>query len=496
MAAGDPPAAALEVMNKPLYKPARWGLLVSDRKTGQVLYAVQADKLFEPASTTKLFTCAAAMDLLGAAHRFQTPVYVRGQVDKKGALTGDLILVGSGDQTLGGRTLPNGRVAFCDTDHTYDQLPGTALTKPDPLAGLNDLARHVAAAGIKRVNGDVLVDQRLFDMGPGTEASRESNSALMVSDNVVDVVFTPTKPGQAAKVSWRPAGAALMVDAQVITGPAGSQPDGVLSSPAPGKIVARGSVPADGTPIVKVHPVADPGDWARSLFIEALGRAGVEVTASALAKNDPCRLPPRSAYAQLKKVASYTSPPLSETIRLILKTSHNLGANQLPLVMAANQGMRTMDEGMAVEGRVLQKMGVPISQIALSDGEGGVRSDRVTPRAAVKLLSIMAGRQDFPAYYDALPIIGVDGSLHGAVGADSPVKGKVRAKTGSTIAGDSLNQRGFFLTKALAGYMTAQSGRELIFALYVNGFFVSGMEEIMSVGRDMGSICLAIYQAN
>lgn len=103
-----------------------------------------------------------------------------------------------------------------------------------------------------------------------------------------------------------------------------------------------------------------------------------------------------------------------------------------------------------------------------SDGKGGISSDRVVPQAVVKLLSIMAGRQDFPTFYDALSI----------------------------IAGDSLNQRGFFLTKGLAGYLAAQSGRELIFALYVNGFFVSSMEEIMAVGKDMGSTCLAICQAN
>src|SRR5262245_29196801 len=78
--AGDDLAERLEgVMNRAEYKQARWGVLVVDSKSGKVVYEQNADRLFIPASTTKLYSCAAALDALGSDYRFKTPVYERGK---------------------------------------------------------------------------------------------------------------------------------------------------------------------------------------------------------------------------------------------------------------------------------------------------------------------------------------------------------------------------------------------------------------------------------
>src|SRR5262245_17965778 len=106
------------VINGPDYTQARWGILVVDLKTGKPLYEHNADRLFMPASVTKLYSCAAALTALGADHRFETPVYSRGTVTG-GQLKGDLILVAQGDLTLGGRAMSNGKLAFRDHDHIY-----------------------------------------------------------------------------------------------------------------------------------------------------------------------------------------------------------------------------------------------------------------------------------------------------------------------------------------------------------------------------------------
>src|SRR5262249_25715740 len=157
-AAGDLPSPIEAVINAPRYRQAHWGLLVVDSKSGQVLYEHNADRLFAPASTTKLYSCATALCLLGPDFKFKTPVYRRGEVDK-GRLRGDLILVGSGDLTLGGRIGKDGLLAFRNHDHTYaNGNPLAELTDTDPLAGLKALARQVKAAGIHEVAGDVLVD--------------------------------------------------------------------------------------------------------------------------------------------------------------------------------------------------------------------------------------------------------------------------------------------------------------------------------------------------
>src|SRR5262249_40797117 len=123
-----------QVTNDPHYKTAHWGILIVDLESGQTLYSRNADKLFAPASVTKLYSVAAALDILGADYRFETPVFRRGEPDDQGRLRGDLILKASGDLTMGGRTDGDGHIAFKDHDHVYANGSETAeLTEPDPL---------------------------------------------------------------------------------------------------------------------------------------------------------------------------------------------------------------------------------------------------------------------------------------------------------------------------------------------------------------------------
>ncbi|MGI9074473.1 MAG: hypothetical protein ACR2JB_24875 [Bryobacteraceae bacterium] len=91
------------------------------------------------------------MDKVGPAHRYNTPVYRKGAIDHVGVLHGDLILVASGDLTMGGQTNPDGTIAIGDFDHNEaDSLGNAVLTKPNPLAGYIELARQIASTGIKR----------------------------------------------------------------------------------------------------------------------------------------------------------------------------------------------------------------------------------------------------------------------------------------------------------------------------------------------------------
>ena len=110
--AGDEIAPKIDaIINGPDYKQAHWGLLVVDSKSGETIYAHNPDHLFFPASTTKLYSCSAALAALGADYRFETSVYRRGAL-KEGRLQGDLILVAQGDLTMGGRTLADGSMAI------------------------------------------------------------------------------------------------------------------------------------------------------------------------------------------------------------------------------------------------------------------------------------------------------------------------------------------------------------------------------------------------
>src|SRR5689334_19880081 len=84
-----------EVTNLPRFEYAHWGLLVVELSNGKVIFEQNADKLFAPASTTKLYSVATALDALGANYRFETPIHQRGSLNSKGELDGDLILVAS-----------------------------------------------------------------------------------------------------------------------------------------------------------------------------------------------------------------------------------------------------------------------------------------------------------------------------------------------------------------------------------------------------------------
>src|SRR5262245_25064362 len=168
------------VLNAADYKQAHWGILVVDAKSGKTLFAHNAEKLFAPASTTKLFSCATALCTLGPDFQFRTPVYRRG-VLSAGLLAGDLILVGAGDLTLGGRTTRDDKLAFKDSDHTYANGNNVAeLTDTNPLAGLQALARQVKDAGVKQVLGDVLVDDRVFVKARGSGSGPDLVSPIMV----------------------------------------------------------------------------------------------------------------------------------------------------------------------------------------------------------------------------------------------------------------------------------------------------------------------------
>src|SRR5260370_13811373 len=163
--AADDLAGKIEaVISLPEYKHSRWGILVVDGETGNPVYAKNAEELFAPASVTKLFSCAAALVALGPDYAFETPVYQRGEV-AEGRLHGDLILVAKGDVTLGGRTTADGKMAFKNQDHIYTTSGSTnvELTGTDPLAGLKDRAKQVKQAGLKQIDGDVLIDDRPFD---------------------------------------------------------------------------------------------------------------------------------------------------------------------------------------------------------------------------------------------------------------------------------------------------------------------------------------------
>ncbi len=485
-----------EVINAPRFQHAHWGILVADQRTGEVIYELNADKLFRPASTTKLYSVAAALDALGKDYCFETPVYRRGNVDTKGTLDSDLILVASGDLTLGGRTASNNEIEFTKGDHTYANPTGEAtLTAGDPLTGLNQLAQQIAKAGIRRVNGQIVIDARLFDAASGTGSGPAQLTPIVVNDNLIDITITPTKPGQSAKIDWRPRSASIAIDAQVETMAAGGETKIDCRAVGEDRLVVRGRIAADRPHFVYVQEVGDPARWARSLFIEALERAGVVVSASAYEPNPVGMLPKPGDTTGLTRVAVLKSPPFSENARLILKVSHNLHASTLPLLVAARHGKRRLEDGLHLQHDFLKRAGLDVDSISFGGGAGGSPADHTSPRVTVALLRHMATRPDFAVYERALPVLGVDGTIANDVPPTSPARGKIRAKSGTLFWENSMNDKFLVTSKALAGYLTAKSGRELVFSFVVNNAAIEKAVQTKEIGKTLGRLCEVVQQA-
>jgi D-alanyl-D-alanine carboxypeptidase/D-alanyl-D-alanine-endopeptidase (penicillin-binding protein 4) len=492
--AGDLDQRIKQVLVRPEYKRSRWGLLVVDDETGKPIFQHNADDLYAPASVTKLFTCAAVLAEFGAEYRFQTPVYRRGKM-LDGTLKGDLILVAKGDPTLGGRTDAHGRLVFRNLDHTYADFISTQpdITDTDPLAGLRALARQVRDRGIREIEGDVLIDARLFVPTFSTGSGPRIVTPIIVNDNVLDVVISPGKTeGERATARIRPENGFIHVDVQVQTGAKESTPSIVVEFAGPDRYVVRGTIPLDSKPLVRICPITNPELFARGLFIETLRREGVRVQASAL-RQPTASLPDADAYAGLTRVANLESPPMSELLKVTMKVSHNLYASTLPMLLAVKHGKRTLAEGMQLEGKILSDLGVKIEDLTLESGAGGGSCDRVTPRVVVQLLRAMARRSDFDVFRSTLPILGVDGTLADVVDKDSPIRGKVMAKTGTYGDRDLLNERPFLRSKSLAGFLTTKNGRRLTFAILVNDVPLGPGVTSVREAKTIAHLCEILY---
>jgi D-alanyl-D-alanine carboxypeptidase/D-alanyl-D-alanine-endopeptidase (penicillin-binding protein 4) len=246
--------------------------------------------------------------------------------------------------------------------------------------------------------------------------------------------------------------------------------------------------------VVRILEWADSEAFARALFIESLRRAGIAVEASPLAAQNNGLLPPPGWYASAPRVAALQSPRFADEAKLILKVSHNLHASTLPLLLAVTRGQRTLNDGMRIEGEILEQLGVDRESISLSGGAGGERGDYVTPRATVQLLNALFHREDIETFRGALPILGVDGTLAKVLDADSPAKGKVTAKTGTLHWDNALNNRELLTSKALAGYVDAASGRKLAFAVFVNLTHLQASSETTREGNALGRVAEILQQ--
>jgi PBP4 family serine-type D-alanyl-D-alanine carboxypeptidase len=489
-----------QIVDRPQFRHSQFGIEIYDLATNNVLVAFNADKLFAPGSTTKLLTEGTALALLGPDYRFHTLVYRTGPVTPDGTLQGDLVLVAGGDPNLSARVRSDETLAFTNHDHSYaGYLAGTVLPG-NPLVVLEQIAQQVAAHGIKRVQGRVLIDSSLFVADKAEPGTGAMISPIIVNDNVVDVTVTPAATeGGPTSILVSPLLPYLTVVNKSLTGKpiseAGLQfANEIANRDGTYTVTVEGNVPAGWQSALAAYKVKTPVRFAQFAFVTALNTVGIQAQEPLVAEQpDFSRL--AASYTPENLVAEHISAPFKEELKVTLKASQNLHAATMPYFLGATLGHNSADAlraGFALEQQFLKKAGLDVSEASQADGVGGPGA-AFTPDFMVHYLAYMARQPYANIFIDALPIMGRDGTLVD-VQATSPAAGHVHAKSGTYVLTDALNRSSLLLSKALVGYIDTAGGHRLAFAAFVNQVPIApSFDEVDKIGELLGEIASAAY---
>ncbi len=421
--------------------PPAIGLFVCPVDASRPVAALNEEQAFTLASTAKIVTALAALDLLGPAFRWRTHAFVTAPIEF-GRTPGDLLIVGGGDPRL---------------------------STPE----LRELLRRLHAQGLREVGGDIVIDRSAFLLSEHDHAGTPDPAphrphhvrpdALTVDAGVLRVTVQPQRGRRAQLVADPPLPELPLVDKTAGGGCHASLH--WAESRGQSQLWLEGSWSAScGPRVLNVVPPshadfmrqAIAGLWAE---VGGLLRGRVRLGDLAAAQQGRTRLPvigPRGDA--LMPLATHLSPPLPEVVRDINKTSDNVGARHLLLSLA--RGFPAQAATLArARDRVhewLQGQGLPPGDIELDNGSGLSRAERGKPRAMVHLLMRAWWARDARSFIDSLPVAGVDGTLaHRLQGGWAA--GQAFLKTGSLLD-----------TRALAGYVRGRTGRIYALAVMVN----------------------------
>ncbi len=429
----------------------RFGLLVLDDQ-GREVFALNPDQRFIPASNTKLFTTALALDTIGRDALALTRDSTWVSLLDRGKAPPDVLIRGGGGASLS--------------------------TAPDCV--MRCLAIAVAQISPKtRKIGDVIADDTAFPdqrWSPGMSwnnigtDSGTAASALLVDDNQLPLTVTPGSLGERPAVAVSPYFTVRNEAVTVATGPDDLRVERSVNGR---ELRIFGQLAVNGKPWKDLIGIDDPAEYAAWALRQALVAQGIKVSGGIKVRHRPVDLPgavPVSLAPLPKAMQSvaFTAVPLDEEVAAVNKPSQNLHAEMLlrragisaqdnslyPALPPQQRGSR--EAGLAVLQAMLDKAGISRLSYDFADGSGMSSYNRVSPRAAVQLLRWGARQSWGPVWRASLPIGGTDGTLRRRF-AGTALQGRLWAKTGTLNA-----------TNALSGYLAAASGRELTFAAFAN----------------------------
>ncbi|MDP9036504.1 MAG: D-alanyl-D-alanine carboxypeptidase/D-alanyl-D-alanine-endopeptidase [Myxococcota bacterium] len=433
--------AALHKVLAHVLEGATVGIAVVDIDSGRLLAALNEHLALNPASNAKLYTAGAALATLHAEHRYETTL--TGKLDGD-AVAGSLAIRGYGDPSL--RT-----------------------------ADLYDMVRELKGYGVRRVDGDIVVDQRFFDeqtTPPAFEQQpnewsgfRAPVSALALDENCITLSVRPSARGAPARVLIEPPG---FVD---VDGTVGTGDDGVADnvelglSGVGGRMAAKlsGTVAADSRVVRYTRRAEDPRLLAGYALKALLERAEVKVSGEV-----------KLGSARGRTLARHQSEPLSALLYALGKQSDNFYAEMIfkSLAGEAKGAPARSGEAAQVVTEWLSQIGALDAGVVIKNGSGLFDANRVTAWSTVELLR-WAWRDPAvqPEYIAQLSVGGVDGTLRKRFKGER-TRRRVRAKTGTLD--DAI---------ALSGYVLRDPGKgPLAFSILFN--HVAGKQDVARRAAD------------
>jgi serine-type D-Ala-D-Ala carboxypeptidase/endopeptidase (penicillin-binding protein 4) len=445
-----------QMLEKPEYKSAQAGFHLSEMETGKVLFELNSDKMMIPASVLKLVTSAAALEILGPDYRFRTRIGYTGRIEN-GILRGNLIIAGGGDPALGSEYF---------RDHYF--FPHF----------LEVWAQRIKAAGISRIEGNLILDGSLYDTEkiPPTWIWQDMGnyygagaSALTIYDNLFRISFrSPRHAGEPAEIiSMYPLVEGLEWKNEVLSSDINRDMAYVFGSPEDNRRVIRGTIPKNRRSFTIKASNPFPESLLAHDLLNTLSVNGVFLTGQTVFDKVPAQ--------QFMQIFSFESPPLKEIIKVLNVESVNLFAEHLVKQIAAEKtGIGSMETGLKIISEFWQSKGLNTSQLIMEDGSGLSHFNAVSPAFMSAVLHYMFNTSPaFSAFYESLPTAG-KGTLVSFNGQHFP-ENTLRLKSGSMTR-----------VRCYSGYLKLKSGNTAAISVMVNHFsgshsmLIAEIEDLLS----------------
>ncbi len=409
------------------------GVYVQDVNSERPLLALGEERALNPASTIKLLTTYAALDLLGPAYRWATEIYTTGSLQGD-VLAGDLVMKGYGDPHL---TLENFWL----------------------------LLRNLRARGVREIRGDLVLDHGYFAPAENADAGRFDNEptrpyntppdALLVNFKAVRLQFLPDTERRALKIVAEPALPQLQVLNNVILddAPCGDWVNRlnltVLGDATAVRLLFAGNYSVVCGEKERNYSVLGHSQYVHGLFKILWGELGGTFAGGVRDADTP---------VGARLLFAHQTQALAEVVRDINKFSNNVMARQLYLALGAIVlgAPATSEKAARAITQWLASRRLTIPELALENGSGLSRIERINAKHLVQLLLLAHRSAVMPEFVSSLPLVAVDGTMKKRL-SGSAVAGQAHIKTGSLSD-----------VRAIAGYVLDASGRTVAVAFFVN----------------------------